>query len=159
MVSLQEFFRSLKTVDTISEAKGTVGRTLIALSKAARLPGAERIQNEIRSRRLALEVYYGTIKDQNPNLPHVLKTDLIRDAYVTIAGIEGSAAVLGNLSIAKELVQAAKEAPALVGKTLGDITGGVGDIAGNLVGSFLAGLGPILIIIIVAALVLKGKLK
>lgn len=69
-------------------------------------------------------------------------------AYVNVAGAVGEFQAREAVSLATELTQAAKEAPALIGETLGSVAAGVGNTAGSLLGGLFAGLGPIVVVVI-----------
>jgi hypothetical protein len=86
----------------------------------------------------------------------------VERAYIEVSGIAGAAGAQLDVDAqaGQILADAIADAPRVFGEAVGDIVGGVGRAAGAAGGGFLAGLGflGVLVLIAVVALVLRARL-
>jgi hypothetical protein len=83
----------------------------------------------------------------------------IERTYVEVSGIEGTSGAVARIRVGEILADAIANAPRVFAEAVGETVAGAGRIVGSAGGGLLSGLGfvGVLVVIIVAALVLRPK--
>ena len=157
MASIKEVTNALKAVDTIRKARIVIQEAIVGVNGALRADPA--MQGDLERSLGELLAWKLDISKMQPNAPYqgpfrARQSTIIR-AYVNIAGAMGEIQARQTISLWDELVRSGGEVAEGLGRGVTAVAGG----AGSVVGSVLKGIGPILILIVVAAIVIPRMLK
>jgi hypothetical protein len=129
-------------------------------------PSPEEAQNTLAILRGALEGElrtFGSQADDSPVDPQswARASRDVQRVYVEVSGIEGAAgaSLAAQEQAPQILADAIADAPRVFARGVGEVVSGVGQVAGQVGAGFLSGLGltGVLVLIVVAALVLRGR--
>lgn len=143
--------RELNRVSSAGQARAAIGAALRALSagypmasSASDADRAARMKRSLDDARIPLERWYGEIKSP-ADAPYAKdfarRVELVRRAYVTLAGVEAEASYVPQTSNLQILIRSIKEAPTVFARGVGEVAKGVGNVAGDVAGGVVTGLG------------------
>jgi hypothetical protein len=174
---LRSIVSTLNQVRTAGQVRAAIGSALVAIHEAYdvadMIDDASRRRaaiNELDQARIGLERWYGKIIPTGAadyRAEWSKYRNLVERAYITIAGVEGTAGYRPRTSNWEILRESVKEgtgtvtdvvtgAADLAGKVVGGAAGAAGKGAGNLLGGLFSGLGfsGTLHLVVIGALVL-----
>lgn len=148
MASIVDVTRAIKGVTTAPQGLRIVNDAIAEVGSAQKTGN---IPTDLANSKRDLEALKKRIGNASmANFPEVWESGkgVISKAYVNIAGAMGEFQARESVSLMREFERAAKEAPSLIGQTVGELAGGVGNVGGSLVGGILRGLGPLVVVVL-----------